>query len=817
MLRAALGLALFVALIGVTGVREASAGTYLLVDTTSDDLLTSGCQDHVPDGDCSLRGAITVSNSIPALKAIIFNTGTGVPTIVLQSALPALTQPVLMDGATGGADAINIYGTNVQTDGLALQNHTGSTITHMVIDQFNSGAGISITGGGSHKILGNKIGIGTNGAQAIPNLNGIFLQNTTDNTIGGDESNIISGNTVAGVRLDSGANNNTVEGNTIGLNPGWATAVPNGDGVSIIGSGNQIGTSGHPNVISGNNSHGVIINGTSNQVQFNIIGSNPGGEARPNKAGGILIASNNGSSNTIGGSSSAGNLISGNDVAGIIIQSPSNVEVSGNNIGLDATGDGILPNQGDGIRVIQNQGFASLGATPAGGNGIAIGRPGLGNTVSGNTGSGIVIDHASGVAVQANNIGTDAAQTTGFGNGNFGVLIDGGGGNTIGGFATGDARNFIAANADDGIFINGVGGGGDNNQIINNWIGGVPDISGNLNGIEVTASSNTIQRNTIVSNMLTGIHIHGNSNVIEGNFIGQSGPTPMGNGADGILVEGANNRIGPAPLNPNGGGAVPKGGPEVTNVIWNNGGAGVLIGEGIGNTISQVSMKDNIGGGIDLAPENRTPNDTDDPDTGANNLQNYPVLTSASTASSAGGAVIQGGGSVVKGSLNSNPNTDFVLEFYSSNACNVGLLPGTGEDFIGSTTVHTNGGGDVEFSAQLLGTLTTGEQITATATHDNGSTSEFSECVQAAGATPTPSGSATPTPSSTANDVPGDADCDGDVDVDDALAVLREVADVPPGAPCAGNVGCEIPIDAQDALDIMKFAASPTDFPLPAC
>jgi len=46
---------------------------------------------------------------------------------------------------------------------------------------------------------------------------------------------------------------------------------------------------------------------------------------------------------------------------------------------------------------------------------------------------------------------------------------------------------------------------------------------------------------------------------------------------------------------------------------------------------------------------------------------------------------------------------------------------------------------------------------------------------------------------------------------------LLSEAGVPPGVACPGNVGCEAPIDAQDALDILKYVASPADFPLPLC
>jgi len=61
-----------------------------------------------------------------------------------------------------------------------------------------------------------------------------------------------------------------------------------------------------------------------------------------------------------------------------------------------------------------------------------------------------------------------------------------------------------------------------------------------------------------------------------------------------------------------------------------------------------------------------TPNDLCDGDTGANNLQDFPVLTSLS--SSAGNTTIQG-------TLNSSPNTTFTIEFFSNAAPDARSVP----------------------------------------------------------------------------------------------------------------------------------------------
>lgn len=64
--------------------------------------------------------------------------------------------------------------------------------------------------------------------------------------------------------------------------------------------------------------------------------------------------------------------------------------------------------------------------------------------------------------------------------------------------------------------------------------------------------------------------------------------------------------------------------------------------------------------GIDLGGAGVTPNDAGDADTGTNNLQNFPVITS----------VTPGANSVnVKGTLNSKASTSFTLDFYANSVC----------------------------------------------------------------------------------------------------------------------------------------------------
>ncbi len=156
---------------------------------------------------------------------------------------------------------------------------------------------------------------------------------------------------------------------------------------------------------------------------------------------------------------------------------------------------------------------------------------------------------------------------------------------------------------------------------------------------------------------------------------------------------------------------------------------GVLLSNAyVGVRISGNSIHDNGALGIDLIDSafgvGVSPNDPLDGDGGANGLQNFPVLQSASAAN---GVVTVGG------TLNSAPNASFSIEFFASPACHASGF-GEGRDFIGATTVATGASGDAVVSAALTASISPGWFITATATDlVSGSTSEFSACTPLTG------------------------------------------------------------------------------------
>jgi hypothetical protein len=194
------------------------------------------------------------------------------------------------------------------------------------------------------------------------------------------------------------------------------------------------------------------------------------------------------------------------------------------------------------------------------------------------------------------------------------------------------------------------------------------------------------------------------SNTIQGNSIGTdaTGLYVLGNGNDGINLQGSSSTT--------------IGGAGAGNIIQFNNGAGVNVSSGGSNFISANSIFDNAGLGIDLGNDGMTTNDVGDADMGANELQNYPVLTSVMSAF---------GSTQVQGTLRSQPNMVYRLEFFSTPTWDATGIP-EGQTYLGTTNVTTDGSGNAGFSVALAATVASNNVVTATATDPTGNTSEFS-------------------------------------------------------------------------------------------
>ncbi len=579
----------------------ASAAT-LTVTTTAD------------SGAGSLRQAILDSNtSVGVLDTIAFAIGSGVQTITPLSALPIITDPVVIDGTTqpgyAGTPVLEIAGAGLVVTGLEITGG-GSTVRALVINGFN--VGIWLKNGPGNAVEGSFVGPDPSGTQGPGNGKGIWVSNSSGNTIGGATPaarNLISANGDIGILMDT-APLTAVAGNFIGTdvtgtldlgNQSVGVYMQNGSDDVLIG-GTAGTTPGGPctgacNLISGNQGGGISIGGSfaGNArvlVQGNFIGVDAGGTVALGN-GQFGIQAGGGSTDAIigGTSPAARNVISGSASTGVRLGSGggSGHAVSGNYIGTDATGSAAIPNGGDGVHVTSSPGMTIGGSAP-----------GAGNLISGNTFAGVSLEgfFTSGNLVQGNRIGTDASGTLPLSNGTYGVSITGPSDNTIGATAAG-AGNVIAFNPLDGIYVS-------------------------------NASGNAIRGNAIFSNGSLGIEL--------------------------------------------------------------------------------------------VPPEDPTPNDSGDGDTGANQLQNFPLISSVTILAPSGS------GTRFQGVLHSAPSMTYELDFFENPACSNSPREFVeGQTYLGSGQVSTDGAGTGTFDITVPASVAPGARLSATATDPSGNTSEFSQ------------------------------------------------------------------------------------------
>lgn len=264
-------------------------------------------------------------------------------------------------GSTALGDAVegNRIGTDPSGE-VAVANQAGvyfdGAPSNLVLGNLISGNASSDLildglGASGNFLIGNLVGVDATGTRAVGPMNaaetGILILDAPGNVVGGTafaDRNIVSGNGVGINIAGFDSSGNVLLGNYIGTNASGTAAVANAFGVYVNGSpSNVIGgsTAGSGNLISGNTSVGVDLYGTlatGNLVQGNVIGTNIAGTAALPNSSGVYIELAD--SNTIGGpTSSAGNLISGNSVAGVYIydMASGNV-VQENRIGVSVAG-----------------------------------------------------------------------------------------------------------------------------------------------------------------------------------------------------------------------------------------------------------------------------------------------------------------------------------------------------------------------------------------------------------------------------------------------------------------------------------------------
>jgi hypothetical protein len=388
--------------IGAFEVQEVSSP---FVVTNTNDFGPGSLRQVIMDADNS-SDPVTITFAIP---------GTGPRTIRPESPLPVITHPLLLDGTSqpgyAGQPLIVLDGSALgdSADGLTI-SAGDTTVMGLVIDSFPD-AGIHLESVGGDVVTGNYLGTDATGTQSLGNRTGVWIDDTSDNVIGGittDSANLISGNRREGIFISG--SDNVVQDNRIGTDISGTAAVPNGAGVWIIdkGSDNLIGGSdpGAGNLISGNRRDGVAIEGgAGNFVQGNLIGADASGRsALPNDVG-IELLSNSVASIIGGTARGAGNIISGNGRDGVAIYSDANV-LAGNYIGTDASGTLDLGNGQNGVGIFGDiHGF---------GNTIGGTARGAGNVIAYNGNDGVLVDVGTSNAIRQNSI---------FGNQNLGIEL----------------------------------------------------------------------------------------------------------------------------------------------------------------------------------------------------------------------------------------------------------------------------------------------------------------------------------------------------------------------------------------------------------
>jgi CSLREA domain-containing protein len=371
---------------------------------------------------------------------------------------------------------------------------------------------------------------------------------------------------------------------------------------------------------------------------------------------------------------------------------------------------------------------------------------------------------AGGNTIQGDFIGTDPTGTIARGNAGIGVWIRSPN-NTLGGLLPAD-RNVISATRESSttappdpfatnVQIDGTVSSSSNGNVVEgNYIGtdasgmtalsssngaaGLGITTANSGGVTIGGAT-AAARNVISGNRFFGVDIASGpctfattDIVVRGNFIGvNANGAALGNGYGGVHIGCNTSQV------TVGGTAAGAG-----NVIAYNGrgldGAGVRVdifgraGSSSGAAGTRNAIRGNRifqntsngatpdrGLGIDLGGNGPTPNDVGDADSGPNDLQNSPIITSVTYGVSS---------TTIQGTLNSNPSTTFDVDFYSNPICAPrprDLLEG--ETYIGSTQTTTNGSGDATFNVTLPVAVASGSPITATATDPQGNTSEFSQ------------------------------------------------------------------------------------------
>ena len=706
------------------------------------------------NGKTSLRSAIEELNASPAQAGIeirfdlpsdAIDASTNFGTIPIQSQLPDIQNPVLINGEVPASESDSGQKYRVRLNGSANSSPTMNGLQaradnvrlwNLFIDQF-TGDGIefrdvvggrvegvrSSGNGGSGIVLVNaqSMRVGTS-LFADNALHGIYLSGSESSNnrlhtnqigylVGENDQIIAAGNGLSGIRVESSLNR--VFFNDVGFS--------GGSGVELVGLARTIAAE---NSVLGNN--------------IGIVRSDPSSAAihvAPNQLVGLLVES---SYNSV-----RNNLVSGNRKSGIHVFRAQENEFISNRVGTDESGLGVASNGGYGV-LVENSSYIRVGGT----------AENQSNVISGNSQSGVVVRWASEeIQIIGNYIGLDIDGESSLGNGASGIYIKDSDNNHV-------KENFVSGNVQSQISII------DSVDVIvqDNLVGfskTIQPINGGTHGILISGG----QSSELIRNLITGasngvtLSSRARQNLISENVIGTDAAV---DGDDFGVHTGIrlahrpnsnqilNNTIAFSESE-----AIRHSTPG--DQVWSSGDR---------NRISQNRMHDNKFG-IELGISGINPNDLNDLDEGTNRYQNSPDINGIVAEQLPRGTM-----SITVDyhidSIELHPtlprivsNYPITVEFFLSDAI------GQGVDYLG-TKLFTRDefeAGTATFNVEIDPSLTTIpiEFLTATATDRAGNSSEFS--------LPKMIGVATRSLAASASSL--DISGDGKVTVRDALIVIN--------------------------------------------
>ena len=439
---------------------------------------------------CTLRAAIQESNFSTGVEdtinfTVAFN-GELADTITLGTSLPAITDPVKIEGYKAGSagvqcdTAAGVKGPCVGVSGpaagnaLTVENANGVEIEGLAITGA-AGAGAAaisvINSSEGFEARDDWLGVKLDGT-AGGNTRGIFLDPDSNGaTIGGtaaDDRNVFANNAAEGLDIE-GADNADVQGNYLGVKPDGVTQAANGknieitDTVAFAATGNEVGGTisgaaapcdGACNVISGGTFAGVDLQGN-------------GGNEEP-ATGPTTIHGN------YFGLSAAGTTVVANGTYGVFSAEAEDVTIGG-----AANGDAnFFAGGGTGIYHQNGEGFKALGnIIGSGPTGADVTPPGMGMFI-------FCLENANPVLVNGNVIEME---------GGIGIEAR---------FGGAEIRNSFIEGAEIGILTKVAPGPAGANLIEDNVIG-----ESTVNGIRIEDNANLVFGNSVYGSGAAGIRI----------------------------------------------------------------------------------------------------------------------------------------------------------------------------------------------------------------------------------------------------------------------------------------------------------------------